>query len=107
MRLTIIPSDNAVYKDGIMRSPDSVPLNLTTCNIPSNVHAVQWKETYGWIEFTEDEIGETPPTEKISVLPEWALACVDVYDSWTPYVPPAPAPTDPAEQPTTSGTLPA
>jgi hypothetical protein len=85
MRLTIIPIDNAVYLNGICRAP----LDLTPCNIPENVHALQWYETEGEIEFTGKP---KPPNEEITVLPEWALACVGVYEAWTPPEPP-PQPT--------------
>jgi hypothetical protein len=90
MKLTIIPSDKAVYKDGVMRAQSPLPLNLTPCNIPDNVHALQWKETYGWIEFEENPDGTTPQNEPITVLPQWALDCVTVYEEWKPYVPPEP-----------------
>jgi hypothetical protein len=98
MKLTIIPSDNAVYKDGVMRAYAPLPLDLTPCNIPNNVHALQWKETAGWIEFEDNSDGTKPANEPISSLPEWALACVGVYDAWTPYVPPI------SSQPQTTGT---
>jgi hypothetical protein len=98
MNLTIIPSDNAIYKNGIMRANLPLPLDLTLCNIPANVHALQWKETAGWIEFEDNPDGTKPENEPITELPAWALACVGVYDAWTPYVPPQ------LDQPSTSGT---
>ena len=69
MRLTIIVDDNAVYVDGVCR----MPLDLSQCNIPTNVHALQWYETEGEIEFDGKP---KPANEDITVLPEWADACV-------------------------------
>jgi hypothetical protein len=84
MRLTIIPIDNAIYIDGICRSF----LDLSTCEIPSNVWALQWYETEGEMEFSGKP---KPPNEEITVLPEWALACVRVFEAWTPpSLPPQP-----------------
>ena len=54
MKLTIIVEDNAVYVDGVMKAYAPLPLDLTQCGIPSNVHALQWKETAGWIEFEDN-----------------------------------------------------
>jgi hypothetical protein len=98
MRLTIIPSDNfvAVDVDGSHH-----PLDLSACNIPADVHALQWYETKGWIEFSDDDDPFTPkpPNQEITQLPQWALNCVNVWENWTPSLPP------PVEnQPTTSGT---
>ena len=71
MKLAIIPADNAVYVDGYSYSG----LNLSTSNIPSNVHALQWKNTIGWIEFLDNDDGTKPQNQSITELPEWANAC--------------------------------
>lgn len=86
MRLTIIVVDNAVYVDGECRAP----LELSQCNIPSNVHAVQWFDTKGWIEFNDDGDPFTPipANEYIEVLPEWVSAAVTLWQNWTPPAPP-------------------
>jgi hypothetical protein len=98
MKLTIIPDDSFVAVNG---DGSHQPLDLSTCNIPSEVHALQWFENKGWIEFDEsvDPFASKPPNEIIEVLPEWALACVNIWESWTP-----PAPPPKPEQPTTIGT---
>ena len=98
MKLIIIVEDNAVYVDGVMKASEPLPLDLSKCGIPSNVHALQWKDTFGWIEFQDNPDGTKTDNESITELPKWALACVEVWESWTPYVPPLP------QQPTTSGT---
>lgn len=62
MKLTIIPSDGAVYEDGLCYSP------LTWAGTPQGIHALQWLDTQGWIEFTDPAI----PNETITSLPAWA-----------------------------------
>lgn len=83
MRLTIIPEDNFV---AVNSDTSHQPLDLTSCNIPSEVHALQWFDTKGWIEFDDpvDPFSPKPPNEMITELPEWALACVAVWEAWTP-----------------------
>jgi hypothetical protein len=71
MRLTIIPVDSAVYKDGIYFS------GLDLAAVPANVHALQWYETEGEVEFNGKP---KPQNETISELPAWANACVDKWD---------------------------
>ena len=83
MRLTIIPEDNAVIIDN-----ESKILDLSTVQIPSTVHALQWFDTKGWIEPKESEDPFIPkePNQIIEVLPQWAEDCVILYNS---YIPPA------------------
>lgn len=100
MKLTIIPSDYAVYVDGLMKAYAPNPLDLTQCGIPSDVHALQWKDTAGWIEFNDNPDGTKPQNQSITELPSWANACVDVWNAWTPYVLPA----SEQPQPQTTGT---
>jgi len=87
MRLTIIPSDNAVYVDSVFKGP----LNLSQFNIPSNVHALQWYDTKGWLEFNDspDPFTPKPPNEIISELSQWALDC---YQAWVSAPFPSPVP---------------
>lgn len=74
MKLTIIPVDGAVYKDGYSYN------GLDLSAAPSNVHALQWKDTKGWIEFTDNDDGTKPQNEAITELPSWANACVIKWD---------------------------
>jgi hypothetical protein len=76
MKLTIITADNAVYKDGVSYSN----LDLSLCGIPENIHALQWKDDKGWIEFKTDAEDIKPANEKITELPAWAIACVAKWD---------------------------
>lgn len=75
-RLTLIPSDGAVYFD------DKVILGLDLSFIPNGVHALQWLNDAGWIEYIDPAI----PNEPISVLPNWAI---DAYNlAIANYIPP-------------------
>jgi hypothetical protein len=95
MRLTIIPDDSSVYKDGVMKAEGVPALDLTVCGIPTSVRALQWYDTYGEIEFSAPSPGAPrPPNQPITELPQWALNCVAVWDAWSP-----PAPSLPQESP--------
>lgn len=69
MLLTIIPSDGAVYKNGVS-FPD---LQLT--GVPADVHALQWHENSGWIEYNTEAVNEP-----IAELPQWAIDAVAKWD---------------------------
>jgi len=84
MNLVIIPIDGAVYIDGVCRSE----LDLSAA--PANVHALQWKNDKGWIEFKDLDDGTKPQNQAITELPEWATNCVQVWQNWTPPVVDAP-----------------
>lgn len=77
MKLTIIPSDKAVVKDNVGRTELSINLE----DIPSNIHALQWLDDKGYIEFINDADGNKPLNEPIEELPTWALDCVEVFDA--------------------------
>jgi hypothetical protein len=79
MKLTIIPVDGAVAKDGKFY----INLNLSACNIPSDVNALQWTESTGWIEFTDTRLNQD-----INELPSWAVCCVQVWDTENTPAPP-------------------
>ena len=71
MRLTILPVDGSVNKDGIAY----IGMDLSDCNIPSNIHALQWLDDAGWIEFKDPS-----PNQDIDELPEWANNCLLVWE---------------------------
>lgn len=81
MRLTIIPVDGSVGENGIFYSA----LDLSSCNIPVNVHALQWDGAAGWIEF-KDPI----PNEEITSLPAWANCCMTKWTEANIPKPPVP-----------------
>lgn len=86
-RLTIIPIDGSVVSDYFALTN----LDLSSCGIPNNVHALQWNnpvwpdstnshliglqygQGQGWIELKSSE-----PNVDITELPEWALNCLNV-----------------------------
>ena len=70
MLLTIIPVDGNVKKDGV----EYIGLDLSSCAIPSNVRALQWQETSGWLEFWDQQ------NENITTLPSWTDCCLVKWD---------------------------
>jgi hypothetical protein len=80
MLLTIIPVDGAVKKDEV----GYIDLDLSSCGIPSNVRALQWQETAGWIEFWDK------PNEDITELPSWVDCCLAAWTVANTPVPPNP-----------------
>jgi hypothetical protein len=95
MKLTIIPTDGSVGEDGKFY----LDLDLSSCAIPANVHALQWDGVSGWIEFNEPI-----PNEKISSLPSWANCCMTKWDQANQ--PPDPvSPTAEENKQTASGLL--
>lgn len=64
MRVTILPRDGLVAIDGI--SFEKLDLSF----IPSEVHALQWYETFGEIEY-KDERGCMVRNEEISSLDQF------------------------------------
>lgn len=85
MKLTIIPSDGAVYENGICYS------DLTWQGTPADVHALQFDTdlSYGWIEYVDG----VKPNEDIFELPQWALNAEAAWDVANTPPPPPPAPT--------------
>jgi hypothetical protein len=84
MLLTIIPVDGNVKKDGV----GFIDLNLSSCGIPSNVRALQWQETKGWVEFWDKQ------NEDITSLPSWVDCCLAVWTVANTPVPPSPPTAD-------------
>jgi hypothetical protein len=74
MKLTIIRADGAVYKDGVSYS------GLDLAAVPADVHALQWKDTKGWIEFVDSDDGTKPQNEAITSLPAWATTAMTKWD---------------------------
>ena len=74
MKLTIIPSDGAVYRDGHSYS------GLDLSSAPENIHALQWDNGGGWIEFKNESEFRKPANENIYSLPEWVNAALAKWD---------------------------
>jgi hypothetical protein len=81
MKLTIIPADRSVGEDGKFY----LDLDLSSCSIPANVHALQWDGAAGWIEFNEPI-----PNEEITTLPSWATCCMAKWTESNAPIPPQP-----------------
>lgn len=73
-RLTIVPVDAAVYVDGVAL----IGLDLSSASIPDDVHALQWSDNAGWIEFKQDL---NLANEEIEELPQWALAAQALWET--------------------------
>lgn len=71
MRISIITDDNCVVKDGVGYS-----LDLSSCGIPSNIHALQWDGSSGEIEYNDGTA-----QHDIDALPSWATSAVGVHDA--------------------------
>lgn len=69
MKITIIKDDGTVYKD------DIVITRLSLSTIPSDVHALQWNNDIGHIEF----VNNVKANETITELPSWAN---DALNAW-------------------------
>jgi hypothetical protein len=80
MLLTIIPVDGNVVKDKV----GYINLDLSSCAIPSNVRALQWQETAGWLEFWDQQ------NEDITELPSWTNCCLAAWTVANTPVPPSP-----------------
>jgi hypothetical protein len=80
MLLTIIPIDGNVKKDEV----GYINLDLSSCGIPSNVRALQWQETSGWLEFWDQQ------NEDITSLPSWVDCCLAAWTVANTPVPPSP-----------------
>jgi hypothetical protein len=74
MNLVIIPIDGAVYVDGYSFS------GLDLSIVPSDVHALQWKNDKGWLEFKDLDNSTKPPNQDITELPSWANTCKTKWD---------------------------
>lgn len=87
MKITIIPSDGAVYENGICYS------NLTWYGTPTNIHALQWDTDSGWLEFNDGSMNED-----ISGLPDWAINAMAAWEQANNPPPPPPPEPPTAEQ---------
>lgn len=75
MRITIIPEDSVVYIDGVAK----YPIDLS---FMSDIHAVQWYDTWGDVERLDPET-RTPSNERIESIAPYQQA-IDLWNSWTP-----------------------
>ena len=97
MKLTIIPIDGSVSEDDKTYSG----LDLSSCNIPGDVHALQWQDVAGWIEYATPLVENQP----ITVLPTWANCCMTKWDAANQPPPPPSPPTAEQNQQTAASKL--
>lgn len=68
MLLTIVPIDGTVGVD----KKFIINLDLADCNIPNNIHALQWYENEGELEFVDNPDRTKPQNQIIYEIPLWA-----------------------------------
>lgn len=73
MRLTIIVPDSVVLIDGVAYS------NLDLSFLPPDIHAVQWNDGSGWIEFKDSADGK-PENQNIESISDFQQA-IDVWNA--------------------------
>ena len=77
MRLTIVPIDGMVVINNYFYGN----LDLSNCEIPNNIHALQWYETEGELEFVDNKDRTKPLNEIVDALPVWASKCIDAWNN--------------------------
>jgi hypothetical protein len=75
MRVIIVPADGVVVVNGEARGP------FDLSNIPSNVHAVQWYETWGEVELADPTNAHVRSNVRIDDLSPY-LSAVEAWGSW-------------------------
>jgi hypothetical protein len=70
-RVTIIVDDGTVYLD----EKTYINLDLSMCGIPKDVHALQWMNNRGHIEYRD-----TRENLDITKLPDWAIKCIEQWE---------------------------
>ena len=81
MKLSIIPSDGTVCENGVCYN------NLSWAGTPIDVHALQWQDDSGWIEYNDGQ-----PNESITVLPAWVVNAELAWNEANNPPPPVPVP---------------
>lgn len=69
MKLTIVCAGKFVAVDGLGY------YDLEWPGTPADVHALQWQDNSGWIEY----VNSIKPNEQIDQLPGWAIAAKDAW----------------------------
>lgn len=71
--LVVIPSDGNITKNNRC----FLELDLSSCNIPTNIHCFRWENGSGEIEYVD-----STPHDQVdsSTIPEWVNSCVTIVD---------------------------
>jgi hypothetical protein len=75
MKLSIVTDDKMVAKDGVGY------YGLDISYVPNTIHALQWYETYGEIEYKSTKPYKKPANEQITALPDWANTALTKWDA--------------------------
>ena len=70
MRLTIVTETRSVGINEVFYDE----LDFSACGVPVDVWALQWYSDHGDIEFISDA-----QNQEITLLPEWATKCIEVW----------------------------
>lgn len=65
-----------VFENGLVINNTDICSGVDLSPAPSNLHALQWYDTKGELEFITDESGFKAPNEPITELPSWVDACI-------------------------------
>lgn len=69
-RVTVIVELGQVYLDeGVV-----MDLDFSECGIPSDVHALQFRNGKGEVEYTD-----TRPNLQVTEVPDWGVKCVELF----------------------------
>ena len=74
MRLCIITDDKMIAKD------DEAYSGLDISCIPTTIHALQWYETSGEIEYKSTGMYTKPANEHITALPNWVDTALTIWE---------------------------
>jgi len=74
MKLSIVTDDKMVAKDGVGY------FDLDISYVQNTVHALQWYETYGEIEYKSTGPYRKPENEQITALPDWANTALTKWE---------------------------
>ena len=86
MRVTIIPEDKFIRKDDIM-------INLPEWNFDdSNIHAIQWYDTEGEIEYKGTPNPPNTSFQDTSILEPYINALEEYLDAQSTIISPPPSP---------------
>lgn len=65
-----------VVENGLVGLDNLFVFNVDVSSVPSNVHALQWDDTKGELEFNTLEDGTKPVNEGLTELPSWVETCL-------------------------------
>jgi len=73
-RYTIIVNDKQVYLDNWVYHN----LDFSDCGIPDDIHALQFRNGSGWIEYRDTR--PNPELNSVADFPDWAVKCIAKWE---------------------------